>query len=81
VASVSYGLNIQDIIRFEAIFDQAIANDDVSGYDNTYFAGAGLLGSLNGPWKNSLLRFEVGVPVVSHGIKGFVVNVILLKLF
>ncbi|MDQ5858171.1 MAG: hypothetical protein M3542_07855, partial [Acidobacteriota bacterium] len=81
VASVSYGLNIQDIIRFEAIFDQAIANDDVSGYDNTYFAGAGLLGSLNGPWANSLLRFEVGVPVVSHGIKGFVVNVILLKLF
>jgi hypothetical protein len=81
VASVSYGLNIQDIIRFEAIFDQAIANDRVSGYDNTYFAGAGLLGSLNGPWENSLLRFEVGVPVVSHGIKGFVVNVILLKLF
>jgi len=81
VASVSYGLNIQDIIRFEAIFDQAIANDRISGYDNTYFAGAGLLGSLNGPWENSLLRFEVGVPVVSHGIKGFVVNVILLKLF
>ena len=81
VASVSYGLNIQDIIRFEAIFDQAIANDPRSGYDNTYFAGAGLLGSLNGPWKNSLLRFEVGVPVVSHGIKGFVANVILLKLF
>lgn len=81
VASVSYGLNIQDIIRFEAIFDQAIANDPRSGYDNTYFAGAGLLGSLNGPWENSLLRFEVGVPVVSHGIKGFVANVILLKLF
>jgi len=81
VASVSYGLNIQDIIRFEAIFDQAIANDPRSGYDNTYFAGAGLLGSLNGPWQNSLLRFEVGVPVVSHGIKGFVANVILLKLF
>jgi hypothetical protein len=81
VGSLSYGLNIEDIIRFEAIFDQAVVRDRQSGYDNTYFAGAGLLGSLNGPWQNSLLRFEVGVPVVSHGVKGFVVNVILLKLF
>ena len=81
VGTVSYGLNIEDIIRFEAIFDQAVVRDRISGYDNTYFAGAGLLGSLNGPWQNSLLRFEIGVPVVSHGIKGFVANVILLKLF
>jgi hypothetical protein len=81
VGTVSYGLNIQDIIRFEGIFDQAVVSDPISGYDNTYFAGAGLLGSLNGPWQNSLLRFEIGVPVVRHGIKGFVVNVILLKLF
>ncbi len=81
LGSVSYGLNIQDIIRFEAFFDQAVVRDRQSGFDNTYFAGAGLLGSLNGPWKNSLLRFEVGAPVVGHGIKGFVVNVILLKLF
>jgi MucB/RseB N-terminal domain len=81
LGSVSYGLNIEDIIRFEAIFDQAVVRDRQSGYDNTYFAGAGLLGSLNGPWQNSLLRFEVGVPVVSHGVKGFVVNLILLKLF
>jgi hypothetical protein len=81
LGSVSYGLNIEDIIRFEAIFDQAIVRDRQSGFDDTYFAGAGLLGSLNGPWQNSLLRFELGVPVVSHGVKGFVVNVILLKLF
>ncbi|HEX9304215.1 MAG TPA: hypothetical protein VGA31_07170 [Thermoanaerobaculia bacterium] len=81
LGSVSYGLNIEDIIRFEAIFDQAVVRDRQSGYDNTYFAGAGLLGSLNGPWQNSLLRFEVGVPVVSHGVRGFVVNLILLKLF
>jgi len=81
LGSVSYGLNIEDIIRFEAIFDQAVVRDRQSGYDNTYFAGAGLLGSLNGPWQNSLLRFEVGVPVVSHGVKGFVLNLILLKLF
>jgi hypothetical protein len=81
LGTVSYGLNIEDIIRFEAIFDQAIVRDRQSGYDNTYFAGAGLSGSLNGPWNNSLLRFDVGVPVVSHGVRGFVANVILLKLF
>ncbi|MEP6471474.1 MAG: hypothetical protein ABJC28_05625, partial [Acidobacteriota bacterium] len=81
LGSVSYGLNIEDIIRFEAVFDQAVVKDRESGFDNTYFAGAGLLGSLNGPWQNSLLRFEVGAPVVGHGVKGFVVNVILLKLF
>jgi hypothetical protein len=81
LASISYGLNIEDIIRFEAVFDQAVVRDRQSGFDNTYFAGAGLLGSLNGPWQNSLLRFEVGAPVVGRGVKGFVVNVILLKLF
>ena len=81
LASISYGLNIEDIIRFEGFFDQAVVRDRQSGFDNTYFAGAGLLGSLNGPWQNSLLRFEIGAPVVGHGVKGFVVNVILLKLF
>ena len=81
LANLSYGLNIQDIIRFEGFYDQAIVDDKRSGFENTYFSGAGLLASLNGPWENSLLRAEVGVPVVSHGIRGFVVNVLLLKLF
>ncbi|MGH9399139.1 MAG: hypothetical protein ACRD00_02135, partial [Thermoanaerobaculia bacterium] len=58
-----------------------IASDKVSGFHNTYFSGAGLLASLNGPLKNSLLRCEIGVPVVGHGVNGFVVNVLLLKLF
>ena len=81
IANVSYGLNIEDIIRFEGFYDQALATQRVAGYHNTYFSGAGLLASLNGPWQNSLLRGEIGVPVVSHGIHGFVVNVLLLKLF
>ena len=81
LANVSYGLNIENIIRFEGFYDQVIASDTVSGFHNTYFSGAGLLASLNGPLKNSLLRAEVGVPVVRHGVNGFVVNVLLLKLF
>ncbi|MDQ6891868.1 MAG: hypothetical protein M3167_04225 [Acidobacteriota bacterium] len=81
VANLSYGLNIEDIIRFEGFYDQALLTDSVSGFKNTYFSGAGLLASLNGPWKNSLFRAEVGMPVVRHGVAGFVVNVLVLKLF
>ena len=81
VANLSYGLNIQEIIRFEGFYDQAYVLDEDSGFGNEYFSGAGLLASFNGPWKNSLLRAEVGVPVVSHGISGFVVSFLLLKLF
>ncbi|MEP6801335.1 MAG: hypothetical protein ABJC07_05330 [Acidobacteriota bacterium] len=81
LANVSYGINIEDIIRFEGFYDQALLNDRVSGFKNTYFSGAGLLASLNGPWKNSLFRAELGVPVVAHGVSGYVINVLLLKLF
>jgi hypothetical protein len=81
LANVSYGLNIENIIRFEGFYDQALATDRVAGYRNTYFSGGGLLASLNGPWSNSLLRAEIGVPIVSHGVHGFVVNVLVLKLF
>ena len=81
VGNISYGLNIEDIIRFEAFYDQALLKDKRSGFSNTYFSGAGLLASLNGPWQNSLIRGEIGTPVVSHGVRGIVVNVLLLKLF
>ena len=81
VANLSYGINFEDIIRFEGFYDQALVTDRRSGFDRTYFSGAGLLASTNGPWKNSLFRGEVGLPVVSHGVRGVVINVILLKLF
>ncbi len=79
--NISYGLNIEDIIRFEGFYDQAILDDKESGFHHTYFSGAGLLASLNGPFKNSLIRGEVGVPVVGHGNHGVVVQVLILKLF
>jgi hypothetical protein len=81
VANLSYGLNIEDIIRFEGFYDQALLRDSGSGFHNTYFSGAGLLASFNGPWKSSLVRAEIGTPVVSHGVHGIVVNLLLLKLF
>jgi hypothetical protein len=35
----------------EAFYDQALLKDTRSGFNNTYFSGAGLLASLNGPWR------------------------------
>jgi hypothetical protein len=81
VGNISYGLNIEDIIRFEGFYDQALLKDKRSGFGNAYFSGAGLLASLNGPWQNSLVRGEISTPIVSHGVHGIVVNVLLLKLF
>ncbi|HKD12460.1 MAG TPA: hypothetical protein VKE50_10305, partial [Thermoanaerobaculia bacterium] len=78
---LSYGINIEDIIRFEGFYDQALLRDRIAGYHDTYFSGAGLLASFNGPWKNSIVRAEIGVPVVSHGVHGFVINALILKLF
>jgi hypothetical protein len=81
LANLSYGLNIEDIIRLEVLYDQAIINDPVSGFRHAYFSGAGISGQLNGPWNNSLIRFDVGFPAVSHGIHGFSVTALILKLF
>lgn len=81
VMNLSYGLNIENIIRFEGFYDQALLRDKFSGFRNTYFSGAGLIASLNGPWQNSLIRGEIGIPVVSHGVHGVVVYATILKLF
>ena len=81
VMNISYGVNIENVIRFEGFYDQGLIWNKLAGFDGTYFSGAGLLASLNGPLKNSLIRGEIGVPVVSHGIHGVVVGLTLLKLF
>jgi hypothetical protein len=81
VANISYGLNIQNIIRFEILYDQAIVTENLSQYHNTYFSGVGLQAAVNGPWDNTRIRAEIGYPVVAHGVKGLTLNAQLLKLF
>ena len=81
ILNLSYGLNIENIIRLEAMYDQAILNDAYSGFRHAYYSGAGISGQLNGPWNNSLIRFDVGIPVVSHGIHGVSASALILKLF
>jgi hypothetical protein len=81
VMNLSYGLNIENIIRLEVLYDQGIMNDPVSGFHHSYYSGGGISGQLNGPFNNSLIRFDVGIPVVSHGIHGFSASALILKLF
>jgi hypothetical protein len=80
-ASISYGINIESLIRFELNYDQAIITNPLQGTSNTYFSGVGLTTAFNGPWDGTRIRAEVGVPVVRHGVSGFTINAQILKLF
>ncbi|HEY3202994.1 MAG TPA: hypothetical protein VGL03_04970 [Thermoanaerobaculia bacterium] len=81
LANLSYGLNIENVVRFEVFYDQALVTNKLSGYDKTYFSGAGISTAFNGPWDNTRIRGEVGIPVVRHGVSGFTISAQLLKLF
>ena len=81
VINLSYGLNIENVIRFEVGYDQALITNEQQGYRNTYFSGAGVATSFNGPWDSTRIRAEVGYPVVNHGVQGLTLNVQFLKVF
>jgi hypothetical protein len=80
-ANISYGVNIENVVRFELEYDQALVTNRPAGYDNTYFSGVGITSAFNGPWDNTRIRADVGYPVVAHGVKGFTINAQILKLF
>jgi hypothetical protein len=79
--NLSYGINIENAIRFEVLYDQAWIKNVQQGLNYTYFSGAGIATALNGPWENTRIRGEVGIPIVRHGISGFTINAQILKLF
>jgi hypothetical protein len=81
VNNLSYGINIENVVRFEVLYDQAWVKNALQGLDYTYFSGAGIATAFNGPWENTRIRGEVGVPIVRHGISGFTISAQLLKLF
>ena len=81
VLNLSYGLNIENVVRFEVGYDQALVTEPSSGYSNTYFSGVGVATQFNGPWDATRIRAEVGYPVVANGVKGLTLNVQLLKIF
>lgn len=78
----AYGLVFGDALRVELIYDHAIVKDREAGLDWANFGGAGLSGQLPGPW-STIVQFDVGTPVVgrNRGQKGFVLSLVLLKIF
>lgn len=81
LANLSYGVNLGEVLRFGINYDQALVTQKLSGYDHTYFSGAGLDLDMNGPWDNTRIRIETGYPVVAHGVKGLTLNFNFLKVF
>src|SRR5262245_1049526 len=79
--NLSYGLNVENVIRFELGYDQALITNEQQGYRNTYFSGVGFATSFNGPWDSTRIRAEIGYPVVNHGVQGLTLNVQFLKVF
>ncbi len=81
ILNLSYGINVENVVRFEIGYDQALITEPQSGYTNTYFSGVGVATQFNGPWDSTRIRAEVGYPVVAHGVQGLTLNVQLLKVF
>jgi hypothetical protein len=76
---LSYGFEIGELLRLDAVGDVAWATDELSGLDNEMLAGVGLAGTFIGPWQ-TVVNMDVGVPVAGPD-DGFVMYLVFLKLF
>ncbi len=79
--NLSYGYSVGEVFCLEAYYDSIWVSNRFTGLNNRYFSGTALAGTMNVPGLNAILRFEVGMPVVGNGIKGFVLYFVLLKMF
>lgn len=75
----SYGFEIGQAFRLDAIADGALATDAESGLKNEFLGGVGLAGTFIGPWQ-TVVNLDVGTPVAGPD-SGFVLYVVFLKLF
>ncbi|MEO6259137.1 MAG: hypothetical protein ABIP63_02265, partial [Thermoanaerobaculia bacterium] len=80
IAHLSYGFVFSNAIRMEAFYDHGMLTDKLAGYRNEPFQGIGLAGQTVGPY-GTLLRLDLGRMVGRNAQKGFVANVVFLKLF
>ncbi|HYG64577.1 MAG TPA: hypothetical protein VEL74_18500 [Thermoanaerobaculia bacterium] len=76
---VSYGFEVGQMLRLEALGDVAWATDEDTGLDNELLGGLGIAGTFMGPWQ-TVVNLDLGVPVAGPD-DGFVVYVVFLKLF
>lgn len=78
-AHLSYGFEIGQVFRVEALADAAWATDEAAGLEDELLAGVGLQGTFIGPWQ-TVVNLDLGVPVEGPD-DGFVAYVVFLKLF
>lgn len=78
-AHLSYGFEIGEFLRLDAVGDMAWATDEATGLDNEMLAGVGLAGTFIGPWQ-TIVNLDVGMPVAGPD-DGFVLYIVFLKLF
>ncbi len=77
--NLSYGIEMGELFRLEALGDFALANDMAEGLDQEPLGGLGIAGTIVGPWK-TLVRLDAGVPVVGPD-DGFTLFLTFLKMF
>ncbi|HVT58898.1 MAG TPA: hypothetical protein VHR45_10900 [Thermoanaerobaculia bacterium] len=75
----TYGFDVSDQLRLDGVVDTALATDREAGLHQRFLAGAGLVGSVIGPW-STLITLDAGVPVAGPD-HGFVIYLVFLKLF
>ncbi len=80
VLRTSYGFEIGELFRLEAVADAAWATDEPTGLDNELLAGVGVAGTFLGPWQ-TVVNLDVGVPVAGPDDDGFTLFLAFLKLF
>ena len=78
-AHLTYGFEIGEVLRLDAVADAAWATDEATGLDRELLGGVGLGGTFIGPWQ-TVVNLDVGVPVAGPD-DGFVLYVVFLKLF
>jgi hypothetical protein len=75
---LTYGFEIGEFLRLDAVADAAWATDKIAGLHNELLGGVGLAGTFIGPWQ-TVVNLDVGVPVAGPE-NGFVLYVVFLKL-
>jgi hypothetical protein len=78
-AHLTYGFEVGNLLRLDAVGDAAWATDRTSGLDRELLAGAGVQGTFMGPWE-TLVSIDVGTPVAGPDT-GVVAYIVFLKLF
>ena len=78
-AHLTYGFELGQLLRLDAVGDAAWATDRAAGLDNELLAGVGVQGTFMGPWE-TLVSVDVGTPVKGPDT-GVVAYLVFLKMF